>query len=106
MPRGDRTGPAGNGPMTGRQMGYCAGNNQPGFVNSGYGSYGRGFGRGRGFGIGRGLGYGRGFGYYNYPIPQYSSSNKEALKNEINALKEHLSFLEKQLSESKDKDQS
>ena len=43
MPRGDGTGPAGQGPMTGRRMGYCAGFNVPGFMNFGFG---RGFGRG------------------------------------------------------------
>ncbi|NLO89199.1 MAG: DUF5320 domain-containing protein [Clostridia bacterium] len=33
MPRGDRTGPYGFGPMTGRGAGYCAGYNIPGFAN-------------------------------------------------------------------------
>ena len=33
MPRGDGTGPAGMGPMTGRAAGYCAGFNAPGFAN-------------------------------------------------------------------------
>ena len=50
MPFGDRTGPAGWGPMTGRGMGYCAGYSAPGSMNSG-------IGRGRGM---RGSG-GRGF---------------------------------------------
>jgi len=50
MPRGDGTGPAGLGPMTGRAAGYCAGNAAPGFVN-----------RGGGFGGGRGRGGGRGW---------------------------------------------
>lgn len=46
MPRGDRTGPAGAGPMTGRGMGYCAGYNVPGYANPCFGrSLGRGFGR-------------------------------------------------------------
>lgn len=46
MPRGDKTGPAGAGTMTGRGLGYCVGNNQPGFkVNS----VSQRFGRGRGF---------------------------------------------------------
>jgi len=40
MPRGDRTGPVGMGPMTGRAAGYCAGYAVPGFVNS---MPGRGF---------------------------------------------------------------
>jgi len=33
MPRGDGTGPAGMGPMTGRAAGYCAGYPVPGFMN-------------------------------------------------------------------------
>jgi hypothetical protein len=33
MPRGDRTGPAGMGPMTGRAAGYCTGSGTPGFMN-------------------------------------------------------------------------
>ena len=49
MPRGDRTGPMGMGPMTGRGLGYCAGFAGPGFTRGG----GRGMGRGMGFG-GRG----------------------------------------------------
>ena len=52
MPRGDSTGPAGAGAMTGRGAGYCAGFGAPGYVNGG-GGRGRG-GRfaGRGFGGG------------------------------------------------------
>ncbi|MBN2461150.1 MAG: DUF5320 domain-containing protein [Candidatus Cloacimonetes bacterium] len=33
MPRGDRTGPDGFGPMTGRGAGYCAGYDRPGYAN-------------------------------------------------------------------------
>jgi len=33
MPRGDRTGPAGQGPMTGRGAGLCGGYATPGFAN-------------------------------------------------------------------------
>lgn len=51
MPRGDGTGPMGQGPMTGRAMGWCAGTNAPGYANPGFG--GRGAGRGFGGG-GRG----------------------------------------------------
>lgn len=40
MPGGDKTGPMGMGPMTGRGMGCCAGYMAP--------ATGRGFGRGRG----------------------------------------------------------
>lgn len=61
MPRGDRTGPAGMGPMTGRAAGFCAGFGVPGYANN---VGGRGFwGRGRGMGRGRGFGWARaGFG--------------------------------------------
>ena len=59
MPRGDRTGPMGAGPMTGRAAGFCAGNTAPGYANFG-GGRGRGMGFGRGGGGGRG--FGRGFG--------------------------------------------
>ena len=48
MPRGDRTGPAGMGPMTGRAAGRCAGNLGSGAIKP---DLGRGFvGRGRGRG--------------------------------------------------------
>ena len=33
MPRGDRTGPSGLGPMTGRGAGDCAGYSIPGYAN-------------------------------------------------------------------------
>ncbi|KUK37400.1 MAG: Uncharacterized protein XD67_1303, partial [Thermodesulfobacterium commune] len=32
MPWGDRTGPLGLGPRTGRGLGYCSGANTPGFM--------------------------------------------------------------------------
>jgi len=53
MPGGDRTGPMGMGPRTGRGAGFCAGLGVPGFMNRGFGG---GFGGGRG---GRGGGRGR-----------------------------------------------
>lgn len=34
MPRGDRSGPSGEGPKTGRGMGYCTDNDHQGFMNS------------------------------------------------------------------------
>lgn len=55
MPRGDGTGPAGRGPMTGRRAGYCAGYGMPGYMN---GAYGFGYRTVRGFG---GRGRWRGF---------------------------------------------
>lgn len=54
MPGGDRTGPAGLGPMTGRAAGFCAGYPAPGYANPvggrGYFGFGRGGGRGGGWG--------------------------------------------------------
>lgn len=51
MPRGDGTGPAGMGPMTGRAAGFCAGYSVPGYMNpvGGRGFWGRGRGGGRGW---------------------------------------------------------
>jgi len=55
MPGGDRTGPMGMGPMTGRAAGYCAGYDAPGYVDPmPWGGFGRGWGRGFGRGFGRG----------------------------------------------------
>jgi len=50
MPRGDGTGPAGMGPMTGRAAGFCADYSISGYMNSvgGRGYWGRGRGGGRG----------------------------------------------------------
>lgn len=93
MPFGDRTGPAGLGPMTGRAAGFCAGFPVPGYMNPAvgragfygagmpvFGRYGAGsYGYGapypvpyagwgnpwlrRGFGFGFGRGFGRGRGW-------------------------------------------
>ncbi|MBW1811974.1 MAG: DUF5320 domain-containing protein, partial [Deltaproteobacteria bacterium] len=46
MPFRDKTGPEGKGPMTGREIGYCAEASVPGKITP----LGRGFGRGRGAG--------------------------------------------------------
>lgn len=59
MARGNGTGPNGMGPMTGRGMGICGGNKQPGNENTGSRGMG-GFGLGLGLGRGNGCGFGRG----------------------------------------------
>lgn len=51
MPSGDRSGPLGEGPRTGRGAGYCSGYGRPGYAN---GLVGGRFGGGRGRGGGRG----------------------------------------------------
>ena len=67
MPGGDRTGPLGAGAMTGRGVGFCSGNNQPGFVSAGFGG-GRGFGRG----FNRGGGRGRRNRFYATGVPGWA----------------------------------
>ena len=57
MPGGDRTGPWGAGPRTGRAAGFCSGYGMPGFMNRGVVP---GFG-GRGLFPGGGGGWGRGW---------------------------------------------
>jgi len=94
--------------MTGRAAGYCAGYNAPGFVNAGRGS---GFGRGRGF-WGRGGGYGwrnwfyatgqpgwMRFGVWNQP-PQKPDPEweKQALKNQAEALQAELTAVQERLA--------
>jgi len=103
MPGGDRTGPAGTGPMTGRRLGYCVGNEEPGTY------YGQGLGMGRGAGMGFrrgfGSGYGRRFMWHSIPTPTYEAgtvNEKKHIEREIEDLKEHLSFLEDKLSKIKE----
>jgi len=131
MPWGDRTGPGGFGPRTGRGLGYCSGYSSPGFTRGtprggrGFGfGFGRGvgFGRGRGFGFGRGVG--RGFGWqtrgfdpaYAEPVmpaaePYAEPTNADqrailedeakAIEQEQKALKEELDYIKKKLAEFK-----
>ena len=106
MPGGDRTGPEGLGSMTGKRMGYCVGNDNPNYSNQ-TPIYGRRLGRGfsRNFGFGRGIRFG--FGRSNRFVPNENIPNvsqKTELENEIKILKDQLSFLEKQLSETKNED--
>ena len=96
MPRGDRTGRMGFGPMSGRGLGYCAGYGVPGYMNRP-----RGFGMGMGRGYGYGLGYGREFlppHYYNpQPVEEREllQRHKDALEEELKSISERLALLEK-----------
>lgn len=100
MPRGDRTGPNGMGPMTGRQAGYCAGFDTPGFNNNYFGARGGG-----GFGRGNRFRFRGGFQNNAYSAaPEYPNvSEKTMLENEIKILKEQLNSFEQRLTEIKDK---
>jgi hypothetical protein len=88
MPRGDRTGPNGFGPMTGRKMGFCAGNNAPGYMNQGFG-----YRRGRGFGYKR--------IYWDEPIAEIPRTEyKEPTKKEqLEELKAEKKAIEKVIEE-------
>jgi len=56
MPKGDKTGPEGKGPKTGRGLGYCSGNDKPGFEsNEPRQGMSRGPRNGQGLGRGRRL---------------------------------------------------
>ena len=101
MPGGDRTGPTGRGPMTGRSEGYCAGYPEPGYTNPGYG---RGLGRGQGKGFGRGY-WGRGRGFWrrdSYPEPTkdeektYLEKMVKGLEEEIKAIRERIQEMTKE----------
>ena len=114
MPRGDRTGPQGMGPMTGRAAGYCAGYDSPGYAGP---RFGRAFGVGRGYGGGgrgwrnmyyaTGLpGWARGGGDFG---PSYAFADpyiepdadvqKQTLRNQANALQAQLDLVQKRLSD-------
>lgn len=100
MPGGDRTGPGGFGPMTGRGMGYCSGYPYPGFMNPE-----PGFGFSRGLGMGRGFGRGLGRGWYPlwpyaHPVGHWFFTKEEEktfLQSQASILKEQLSQIKKRL---------
>ncbi len=116
MPGGDRTGPLGRGPRTGRGAGHCVGMSQPGFMNR---TPGRGLGircgGGRGFGGARGFGGGRGwrhrfyatgrpvwmeFGLDDSPSKNLPSAvEADDLKNRAELLQSELNLIHSRLDE-------
>jgi len=100
MAGGDRTGPMGQGPVTGRRLGFCAGFDSPGYMKGPVGGMGRGFGCGMGFGRGmaRGRGFGRGWGY-NYPSQGYPWTPSLSREDEIRLLKEEADSLKRSQKE-------
>jgi len=125
MPGGDRTGPMGMGPRTGRSLGFCEGYPEPGYTKPGFGRgfYSRGGvfgggGRGRrnqyyATGLPGWARYGRGMqawgispqipagysttpGYYGEPLTPVVSE-----EDRINFLKDQAKYLEESLSEIK-----
>jgi len=96
MPFGDRVGPLGLGPRTGRAMGYCAGFPGPGYMNP---VPGRGW-----FGFGRGwFGGGRGWRcwYWATGLPAWARAGYgyPPSKEEMDILKDQAKFLSKELEE-------
>lgn len=98
MPGGDRTGPAGRGPMTGRGFGYCSGYPAPGYTRD------PGMGLGRGWGRGRGRGYYR-WGRYRDPYyepyvlnpPTYVPASPLGKTDQITMLKQEKEYLESEM---------
>jgi len=79
MPGMDKTGPNGQGPMTGRQRGLCGSNSN------------RGLGRGRGCGMGRrnGFGFGAGRNSGNLDVTEdlaFWEIEKKNLQNSLEAV--------------------
>ena len=103
MPSGDKTGPYGQGPKTGRAAGYCAGYNNPGYMNPAIPRMRRarriGF-RGRNWMRGRGFGWRRNFYFDDYPQPplplDHTQPTTLTKDEEKNLLLEHLKDLEEQ----------
>ena len=132
MPFGDGAGPAGQGPMTGRAAGYCAGYGMPGYANPVGRYWGRGGGRGRGY-WGRGGGRGRRNWFYAtgqpgwakaaYGLPAwggtavhppygsaYSAPDKEQelqmLRDQADYLKDNLEGIKKRIEELESKSEA
>lgn len=109
MPRGNRMGPMGQGPMTGRGAGFCAGYGVPGYANVAVPGYGGGFGRGFRRGYVRGPGFGgRGFGFWQrvngaFPAEMTADDEKTLLQNRVDALSRELEIANKRLDELADK---
>lgn len=104
MPGGDRTGPMGAGPMTGRGAGYCAGYGMPGYANP---IPGRGFRFGGGRGGGFGRGFRGGFRHWGTPYPAafpawgypYGQTATPSRRDELNDLKEQARYLKDMLAD-------
>lgn len=109
MPGGDGTGPMGQGPMTGRGAGYCAGLGMPGYANRGFGyGMGCGFGRGggRGFrhrfwatGLPRWARPGWEMGAYAAPQPQTSQDELEMLKAQSEQMQQNLQQIQQRIDQ-------
>ncbi len=78
MARGDRRGPLGQGPKTGRAAGFCSGSSEPGFTDRFFGCRS---GRGR---------------RWNNQGAQ-STNNSNDVTDQLKSLKEQLNSIEKRI---------
>jgi len=95
MPRGDRTGPMGAGPMTGWGSGFCAAHRPVRF------------GRNLRRGVGRGMGPGRGFGWFwkNADASADPSEwERKNLEEEREWLKRQMEMIDAELEQGKEKE--
>ena len=112
MPRGDGTGPMGQGSMTGRAAGYCAGFAVPGSQNTaggrgGLGWQGRGFRGGGWGGRGGGGGWGRRNQFYATGLTGWQreavATPEMTADHERNMLKSQAEYFESALDEIKNR---
>jgi len=105
MPRLDRSGPMGAGPMTGGRRGTCGragvAINQPAYGSG----YGRGMGFRRGYGRGRGYGFGPAYGAVPYPQaygnthPVSKTDEMEMLRADADAMRQSLESIQHRITE-------
>ncbi len=95
MPGGDRTGPLGRGPASGRGRGYCSGYANPGYLSN---IPGRCFGWARG--VGRFGGRGRGMGWFNQPYYVADDYTIAGLEERARYLEEELKDIRRAISAS------
>lgn len=100
MPAGNRMGPEGEGSMTGRGMGICAGYPQAGFHRSGFFNHRWApFGRGGRF-RNRYFAYGLGYGFQHasgYGFTSAADEQPPTPEEEEQILQQHASWLQQQL---------
>jgi len=106
MPGGDRTGPGGFGPRTGRTGGFCAGYDVPGYMNPR--PRGGGFGHGWGWRHWNRPGWGSGYGWRrwggpgnNFPEPRTETLKEYAksLEQELEEIRQEIQRLEQDKKE-------
>lgn len=100
MPGFDRSGPMGNGPMSGGARGGCGSStNQRWFAGDERGRR-AGMGRRRGFGSQRGGRSGRGFGAPVQPISAGQADNeRDLLEVQVREFRQSLAIIEQRLDE-------